>query len=155
MSTVPDILARLDAEQGSEAVREELVPHGLDALASMAETLPTMRSWKARNAVVYTAIKFARKSDLSLETGRLGLQDKSKRVRQTACALAAFSLNPAMLVPLADCSSSSEPDVAEDVRAATHAIEQRNHHLFMDRQGTGRVRWHVWGSDDDDPPGAL
>lgn len=151
MTPVADILSRLDAEKGSETVREALVPHGADALKTMLATMPALRSWQARNAVVYTAIKFARQSRVSLEIGRLGLQDKSKRVRQTACALAAFSLNREMLGALSDCAKASDPETAEDARAATHAIEQNNHHLFMDRLGTGRVQWHVWGSGVDDP----
>lgn len=155
MTPVADILSRLDAEKGSETVREALVRHGADALETMLATLPSLRSWQARNAVVYTAIKFARQSRVSLEIGRLGLQDKSKRVRQTACALAAFSLNREMLCPLSECAKTSDPETAEDARAAIHAIEKNNHNLFVDRLGTGRVLWHVWGTDMVDPSGTF
>lgn len=35
------------------------------------------------------------------------------------------------------------PTTAEDAAAAIDAIERQNHHLFVDRDHSGRVRWSV------------
>lgn len=146
-SEVEIILQLIDDGGDTETNRERLVVHGERALPAMCECLTDLRTWRARQAVVYTAIKFARRSDLAKRIGFIGLEDKSKRVRQTACALAAFSLDYDFIAPLSVLRMTSDAATAEDAGAAISAIRNQNHHLFMDRQGTGRVFWNVMGSD--------
>ncbi len=140
------VVRRLDMEKGSEAVREELVAYHDHALPVMLDMLPNLRSWQARNAVIYTAIKFSRRFAESRTMGVLGLGDKSVRVRQTACALAAFSLNDCFLEHLKRLIETHDDVSAVDAHAALSAIRGQNHHLFLDRNGSGRVFWNVMGS---------
>jgi len=136
----------MDTAPNVEDVREEIVPYGEQALPTLLDCLPRLRRWEARNACVATALKFARVSDLSRRLGFVGLADKSKRVRQTACALAAFSLDRAFLTSLREIESADDPQTAANAGAAITAIERQNHHLFVDRQGTGRSHWWVAGA---------
>ncbi len=146
-SDIVSIIRTLDCKGDIEATRERLVEHGEHALPMMLECLPNLRTWQARNAVVYTAIKFARRFARAKEIGLLGLADKSKRVRQTACALAAFSLDHDFIKQLIIVRESQDTETALEAGAAINAIQHQNHHLFMDRGGTGRVTWNVMGSD--------
>ncbi|MEM7173615.1 MAG: hypothetical protein AAF530_25875 [Pseudomonadota bacterium] len=143
---ISSIILALDHDKDIEATREHLVDHGAQALPEMIDHFPKLKTWRARNAIVYTAIKFARRSENAKKLCSLGLQDKSKRVRQTACALAAFSLDRDFLPELEAFAGRSDPETTEDAFAAINAIQKQNHHLFMDRQETGHVTWNVMGS---------
>lgn len=143
---IVSLILSLDTGKDLEAVREKLVDHGEHALQSMIECLPRLRTWRARDMIIQTAIKFARTSKGSKELGFMGLTDKSKKVRQTACSFAAFSLDDEYLPTLRTLRSATDREVAADAVAAIDAIQHQNHHLFMDRQHSGRVTWNVMGS---------
>lgn len=136
----------MDSSKDVESVREQLVVYGEQALPIMVECFPDVRTWRGRQAIISTAIKFARRSETAKQLGFMGLKDKSKRVRQCACALAAFSLEPDFLPELNTLLTTSDTESAADAEAAINAIRGQSHHLFMDRQNTGRVRWNVAGS---------
>jgi len=143
---IVSLILSMDKAGDLETGREKLVGHGDHALAAMVECLPRLRTWRARDTILSTAIRFARTSAAGKELGFMGLADKSKRVRQTACALAAFSLDRAFLPTLEALRSAPDSEVAADAIAAIDAIQNQNHHLFMDRQHTGSVTWNVMGA---------
>ena len=143
---IAKLIGSMDANKDVETIREQLVVYDERALPIMLECLSGLKTWQARQAVIYTAIKFARKSNVARKLGFIGLHDKSKRVRHYACALSAFSLDPAFLPRLKALVSESDTDTVDDAQAAINAIEQKRHHLFLDRRNTGQVFWHVGGS---------
>lgn len=140
------LIRSMDTQKDVETIREQLVAFEERALPAMLACLPGLRKWQARQAIVYTAVKFARKSEVARRLGAVGLADKSKNVRHYACALAAFSLDVDFLPELEVLSATSEPDTAADAHAAINAIKHQRHHLFLDRQNTGSVFWNVGGS---------
>ena len=152
MTTDEDIrtlITQLDAPNWGEVedVRERLVPLGDAVLTHFVTAYPTLRTWKARVAVVYTAVKFARRSALAQQLGRMALTDKSTHVRYRACMLVAYALDREALPELRALLTHKDVKTVEDARAAIDAIEHRNHHLFQDRNHTGRVFWTVSGAD--------
>ncbi len=148
-SDLLNIILSMNTAGDVEAVREKIVAFGEHALPAMVECYPRLTKWQGRNAIVYTAIKYARRSKPSKRLGFMGLKDKSKRVRYHACALAAFSIDPDFLPDLEALLLSPDPDTVADARAAMNAIQNQNHHLFIDRRGVG-VRWNVVGSGIED-----
>lgn len=140
------LILSMDIHKDVESIREQLVAFEERALPTMLACLPRLRKWQAREAIVYTAVKFARKSEVARRVGFVCLTDKSKRVRHHACALAAFSLDGEFLAELETLSATSDPDTAAHAQAAINAIERQRHHLFIDRQNTGSVFWNVGGS---------
>jgi len=57
--------------------------------------------------------------------------------------LLAYSLRKDALAKLRPLLQHSDPRTREDARAAIDAIEKRNHHLYVDRDHSGRARWVV------------
>lgn len=145
---IADLIMSMDSRKDIEDVREQIVGYGKRALSTMYECFPKLRRWRGRQAVIYTAIKFARVSPVARQLGFLGLEDRSKPVRQHACALAAFSLDATFLPALEHLQATDDAATAAEARAAIDAIEGQNHHLFMDRWHSGRVKWHVMGAED-------
>ncbi len=128
-----------------ETRREALVPLGAAMLDVAEPAYHRLSQWRARNALVYTAIKFARRYPAARQLGAKALSDKSDAVRSTACALLAFGLDRES-IPALETLAARDCRSAEDAEAAIRAIRAGNHHLYMDRRNTGRVRWNVLGA---------
>ncbi|MEZ0243026.1 MAG: hypothetical protein ACAH11_06590, partial [Sphingomonas sp.] len=78
------------------------------------------------------------------------LKDKSKLVRYRACGLLAYALRKEAIPALEAMRGDPDWQVRQSAKAAVFAIRERNHHLFIDRAGSGRAFWEV---NRDDPPG--
>ena len=143
---ITKLILSMDSHKDVESIREQLVAYDERALPIMLECLPDLRKWQSRQAILYTAIKFSRRSEIAKKIGIIGLRDKSKRVRHYACALSAFSLAPDFLPELRALVLTSDVDTVDDAQAAINAIEHKRHHLFIDRRNTGQVFWNVGGS---------
>jgi hypothetical protein len=72
-------------------------------------------------------------------------------VRYRACGLCAYSLRQEALPSLQSLLSHKDGKTVEDAVAAIEAIEQQNHHLFVDRTHSGRSFWIVNESDQQHP----
>jgi len=70
-------------------------------------------------------------------------------VRYRACGLLAYSLRRDAIGPLKTLLNHRDPRTLADASAAITAIEKQNHHLFIDRDASGRTRWVVNEGDDD------
>lgn len=149
-SVIQTLLISWDDGKAFIEQRRALSDCGRKALPEILASMKKLRTWRAREAVVDTAIKFARNEELAREIGQVGLLDKCSAVRGTACALSAFSLNLAYLPCLKMIAGASDQKTKEDAEAAILAISQQNHHLFMDRDQSGKVRWNVMGSGVED-----
>ena len=138
-------MARLDTRHAADAdaawaelrpLREEIVPYLL------AEYRRAKRG-ELRVALVYHAIRFARVSEDAVALGVAALKDRATVVRYRACGLLAYSLRRDALPELRALLVQDDARTVADVKAAIDAIEHQNHHLFVDRDHSGRVKWEV------------
>ena len=74
-SEIAKLIGSMDTNKGVETIREQLVVYDELALPIMLECLSRLKTWQARQAVIYTAVKFARKSEVARKLGFLGLHD--------------------------------------------------------------------------------
>lgn len=154
--TPPEIRAavkELDSKTvaGEESAWSKLRPLGVAVVPYLREAYPTFSRWQGRVSLVYHSIRYSRVSDDAFLLGLEALNDRATLVRYRACALVAYSLRKDALFALNKLLSHSDPKTVEDARAAVTAINSQNHHLFVDRDNSGRVRWVV---NDEDRAGA-
>lgn len=109
----------------------------------LEEAYPTTAKWQGRLSLVFHAIPFARTSESAFRLGVAALGDRSFMVRYRACGLLAYSQKREALPALKALLEHPDVRTVEDARAAVAAIEETNHHLFVDRQRTGKVFWEV------------
>ena len=134
---------------GEEEAWAALRPLGIEVVPYLLEAFPRFRNWRGRTSLVYHSIRYARTSDDAFRLGVLGTHDKSTVVRYRACGLLAYSLRKDALPELRQLLSSSDKRTVEDAKAAIDAIEHQNHHLFIDRDHSGRSHWVVNEEDRD------
>jgi len=143
----------LDLDQDNwgkaEDAREKLVPIGAAVLSLFLQYYPKLRTYRGRTCMLYTAIKFARVSDMAVELGVMALNDKSRQVRYRACAVLAFSLRKDVIADLRKVLDHPDAQTVADAAAAIDAIKHQNHHYFQDRHHTGKSKWHVSGAPED------
>jgi hypothetical protein len=132
---------------GEDEAWNALRPHGIAVVPYLLEAYPRFRRSQGRASLVYHAVQYARKSEDAVRLGILGSRDKSWVVRYRALELLAYSLRTDVLGEIRGQLSNSDKRTASDAMAAIAAIEEQNHHLFHDRDRTGRTRWVV--NDDD------
>ncbi len=101
------------------------------------------RKWNVRISCVYHAIGYARRSKDAFTLGMEALGDRSRPVRYRACMLLAYSQNRDALPELWPTLKHKDQQTREDVKAAIDAIVNQNHHYFVDREHTGKVRLNV------------
>ncbi|MBF9032843.1 hypothetical protein HKCCE2091_01215 [Rhodobacterales bacterium HKCCE2091] len=147
--TAAEAVAALDGPKGSalEDAREALIPFGRAIVPHVADGMARFRRAEARAALLYTVIKFAQVEPLAVTAAIAALDDRSSLVRSTACALLAFSLDTGALDAL-HTRAAVEPrdNVRADIAAAIAAITERQPDLWVDRNRTGQVHWHVGGA---------
>ena len=137
------VLKQLDEASPDANLRaiRELKAMGVDIPRTLPKHYDESRSWRARVSCVFFAVPYARDSEDAVALGIKALSDRSRIVRYRACSLLAYSLREDILPHLKVLLSHSDPSTREDARATIDAIEHKNHHWFMDREHTGRVRW--------------
>ena len=128
-----------------ETAREALVPLGRNIFPIALELFPTLRSYKARTSLVYTAVKFALVEEDAVRLGVLALEDRSSIVIHRACMLLAVSRQRDVIPALEKLLGHKSSEVQNDAHAAIIAIEQQNPNLFLDRNQTGKVTLNVGG----------
>jgi hypothetical protein len=127
-----------------EAAWIELRPLGFGAVAYLRDAYSGFASWEGRTALVYYATRYARISEDAIELGCMALHDRSYMVRYRACGLLAYSLRKDRLAELQELVRTEKRDlVRESAQAAIIAIRGGNHHLYVDRDRSGRSFWEV------------
>lgn len=142
---IEEAVNRLD-QKGNNAIDEawaELRPLGYGVVPYLRAAYPRFRQSAGRCALVYYAVRYARITDDAVALGLAALGDRSKIVRYRACGLLAYSLNHQALAPLSVLYEDPDPLVRSSAEAAVLAIRRGNHHLFVDRDLSGRSFWHV------------
>lgn len=129
--------------RASEEAWQKLKPLGKGVVRYFAKAYPLFRKAQGRVSLVFHSIGYARNSEEAFQLGVAALRDKATLVRYRACGLLAYSLRKDALPYLQDASHHSDNKTAEDARAAIDAIRKQNHHLFVDRDHSGRIEWVV------------
>ncbi len=148
-SDIEHLVAALDTASTSqeEATWVQLKPLGRDVVPYLASFYPRAKTWQGRLSLVFHSIRYARESEAAFQLGLAALGDRSTMVRYRACGLCAYSLRADALPALNALLSHKDSRTAQDAAAAIDAIEQKNHHLFVDRTHSGRTFWTVNESD--------
>jgi hypothetical protein len=143
-------VARLDTRNGSDAETawSELRPLGNAVVPYLVEAYRRAKRGEMRVVLVFHAIRFARTSDDAVALGLAALKDRATLVRHRACGLLAYSLRREVLPALRDLLTHPDARTVDDAKAAIDAIERQNHHYFVDRDHSGRVKWEVVGAGD-------
>jgi hypothetical protein len=129
-----------------EHVWEQLEPIGARVLPFFLDAYARTRRWQGRVSFVFHAIKYARTDPLASKLAVAALSDKSRLVRYRACMLLACALDRGALPALRQTLMHSDAATVEDAHAAIDAIENSNHHYFVDRSHSGRVKLNFDGS---------
>jgi hypothetical protein len=114
---------------------------GDDLLALLVEAFPRVRKSEGRASILRYVGRFSRESEVAFRMGIAAANDRSCAVRHYGCAILAYSLRADALPTLSSLLKHADRRTAEDARAAIDAITNKNHHLFIDRDHSGRVRW--------------
>jgi hypothetical protein len=130
---------------------DALRPLGASVVPHLVDAYPTATRAEARVALIYHCIRYARTSEEAYQLGLAALNDRARPVRHRACGLLAYSLRRDALPALRLAAVHQDADTAAEARAAIRAIEQRNHHLYIDRDGSGTSFWVVNPEDDQSP----
>lgn len=148
------LVARLDSrgEREKDEAWSELRSLGADVVPHLRAAYPGFTHGEGRVALVYHAIRYARVSEDAFQLGLAGLGDRSKVVRYRACALLAYSLRKDAIEPLRRMRDDPDWQVRQSARAAEFAIQEKNHHLFVDRRGAGATAWQVNPGDGEGRP---
>lgn len=138
---VADLLRRLDAAR-TEDERDELrVALRREPTQPILDGYASLRRAEARSNVVYLLMDRARDDD-----GALGLivdatTDRSRLVRRNAYRALAWSMRREGLPALRAAREQCDERDRADVEAAIAAIEEHDHHLWIDRDRSGRSHW--------------
>jgi hypothetical protein len=145
-------ISRLQAAnvRDEEEAWNELRPLGIRVVPYLLEAYPGFRKWSGRVSLVYHSIRYARKSEEAFQLGLEAINDRATLVRHRACSLLAYSLRREAIAYLTPLMSHSDDKTAEDAAAAIDAIENQNHHYFIDREHTSQSYWVVNPSDRED-----
>jgi hypothetical protein len=143
----PTVAAEEQAWSELRGLGEIVVPYLRDAY-------PTFKRWQGRVSLVFHSIRYARVSEDAFRLGLEAVNDRATVVRYRACALLAYSLRADALFRLNQLLKHDDPKTVGDAKAAITAINKRNHHLFVDRDGSGRTTWVVNEEDRSPVPAA-
>lgn len=147
---IRELVMRLETADASEegAIWSEVSSLSEAVVPYLAEAYSQMTRAKGRRACVFFAIKYARSSEAAYQLGVAALQDRATLVRYRACCLLAYSLRRDAIPHLQQLLQHNDAETVADARAALDAIENQNHHYFMDRDHSGRELWVVNAGDE-------
>jgi HEAT repeat protein len=136
-----DQKSQADSDKGTGGLLRE---HGLEELVpGFIAAYPKIKNWAGRNSVLFWLIRFARKRPEVVELALTGLRDSAYMVRMQACAILAYALRRDAIPPLEELLSHRNQETRADAAAAIDAIKHKNHHYWVDRDHSGKVRWEV------------
>jgi HEAT repeat protein len=126
-----------------DAVWQQLREFGERALPFFAELFPRAKRQEVRRDIAFHCIRYARTNEAAFRIGLAAIVDRSTLVRYRGCCILAYSLRLDAIPLLQKLLSHLDARTVADARAAIDAIENGNHHYFVDREHSGRVFWKV------------
>lgn len=144
------LVRELDTSQSlpAEKAWTQLRGLGVGVVPYLADAYGKFRTWQGRTSLVFHSIRYARSDERAFRLGVQALRDRSHVVRWRACGLLAYSLRRDALDVLRPLLQHTDMRTREDAAAAIDAIEHQNHHLYVDRDHSGRSKWVVNDEDD-------
>jgi hypothetical protein len=136
----------LSSSYGSEPYFNEIGALGAEVIPYFLEIYPNSRRWQQRASFLYRSIPFARTSKEAFELAVMALSDRSREVRYRACMLLACSLNRDGVPYLQKLMSHKDVRTRSDASAAIDAIQNGNHHYFIDRSHSNKMFLSFEGS---------
>ena len=89
------------------------------------------------------ATRYARTNAEAVQLGKEALFDRAHGPRYRACLLLAYSLDRTALPGLRKALEMGSASSRDDFRAAIDAVENGNHHYFVDREHSGMVTLNI------------
>lgn len=133
----------------STAIWQKLKGSGERVLPHFHELFRVAGRFEVRRNIAFYSTRFARTSDIAFRIGLMAIEDRSSIVRYRGCGILAYSLRSDALPFLKQKLTHSDDKTVADIKAAIDAIENGNHHYFIDRAHSGRSFWTV--NDGDSP----
>ncbi len=118
---------------------------GARVVPFLAEAYPQMRKWQGRVSVVYHCMQYVRDHEAAFQLAVAATRDKATLVRYRACMMLAYSLDKRAIEPLKALLDHADQKTVEDAEAALDAIKHQNHHYFIDRGHSGKVKLNIGG----------
>ena len=100
-----------------------------------------------RADLVRFVLRYAQTDPRAVGFAILALNDRSRMVRHNACAVLAYSLNPAVLEALNPLLNHADESTRDDAARAIAAIKAGNHNKFY----PGHSGWGIFPDDPDQP----
>ncbi|HBI44036.1 MAG TPA: hypothetical protein DDY78_14470 [Planctomycetales bacterium] len=129
------------------AAWQQLRDLGDRVLAFFEEFFPFAKRHEARRDMAFHSIRYARTNNIAFRIGLAAIADRSSIVRYRGCCILAYSLSRDAVPALEGLLGHSDKKTAEDARAVIDAIQNRNHHYFIDRKHSGQMFWEVRKGD--------
>lgn len=139
------LVAALETVRWSEeeVAWQKLKGLGARVVPFLAEAYPKMKKWQGRVSVVFHSMRYVRDHEAAIQLGLAALDDRATLVRYRACMMLAFALDKRAVESLKALLKHEDQRTAEDAAAALDAIKHQNHHYFIDRRHTGKMKLNI------------
>lgn len=129
-----ELISKLDTTSFSEQEKHwvEIKELDLDIPYYFLKVYPTFKKWQGRVLLVFSCIKYARINQSAFELGIKALDDKSTLVRYHGACILAYSLRKEAIPYLEKNLNHSDKETQKDAERAIKAINNQNHHIFME-----------------------
>lgn len=142
---ITQLVSKLESKSSIEEENawSQLKVLGVKVVPYLRAGYKRMTKANGRLSCVFHSIRFGRISEEAFLLGVEALSDRATLVRYRACGLLAYSLRKDAIPHLKLLLFHSDTKTVEDAKAAIESIKKSNHHLFVDRNHTGRSFWTV------------
>lgn len=140
-----ELIAKLDTSSftNQEKYWTEIKKLDINIPHYFLNAYPNFKKWQGRVHLVFSCVKYARKSEDAFQLGIKALSDKATLVRYRGASILAYSLREDAIPHLK--TNLTHPD-EQTQKDAERAIRSRNHHIFMEDRAD---KWIVNGSIDE------
>ena len=109
----------------------------------LVAAFPLVRRASGRVAILFRLLRYSRSHSEVASLAVAALEDRAYLVREHACSMLAYSLRQDALPALRKLSTHANAKTRADALAAADAINQQNHHYYVNRTPTGTALWQV------------
>ena len=152
MVTVNEAVRLLDSPRWAVVGQGETTlfsRHSLEELVPIfIQSFSNIQAWQGRKTVLYWVMRYARTHPDVVSIGLVALNDRAVMVRSDACAILAYSLREDVIPNLQALLKHNNKTTRADAAAAIDAIVHTNHHLFVDRNHSGKSFWILNETDE-------
>ena len=147
LPSVEEVTQLLDLKDEGQVARNESElqsKYGLTLLVPIyVQAFYKIKNWAGRMNITFWLARYARKYPDVIEMAIFGLNDRSRIVRNYCCGILAYGQSKSSIPYLNELVNHKDESTREDAVAVITAIENRNHHLWVDRENKGNTFWEV------------